>query len=124
MPALNSKTITYEQLAKTIDHSLLKPELTEADITAGCQLAARYHVASVCVKPSFVPLAVELLKGSDVAVGTVRLACMFSTSRLAGPTIGTTVGTGASAGRPGASTGTAAGTATAGGGATRPTAGR
>ena len=71
MPVLNSKTITYEQLAKTIDHSLLKPELTEADITAGCQLAARYHVASVCVKPSFVPLAVELLKGSDVAVGTV-----------------------------------------------------
>jgi len=71
MPTLNSKTITYEQLAKTIDHSLLKPELTEADITAGCQLAARYHVASVCVKPSFVPLAVQLLKGSDVVVGTV-----------------------------------------------------
>jgi len=71
MTGLNSKTITYEQLAKTIDHSLLKPELTEADITAGCQLAARYHVASVCVKPSFVPLAVDLLKGSDVAVGTV-----------------------------------------------------
>ena len=71
MTTLNSKTITYEQLAKTIDHSLLKPELTEADITAGCQLAARYHVASVCVKPSFVPLAVQLLKGSDVAVGTV-----------------------------------------------------
>jgi len=71
MTVLNSKTITYEQLAKTIDHSLLKPELTEADITAGCQLAARYHVASVCVKPSFVPLAVETLRGSDVAVGTV-----------------------------------------------------
>ncbi len=71
MPVLNSKTITYEQLAKTIDHSLLKPELTEADITDGCRLAARYHVASVCVKPSFVPLAVQLLKGTDVAVGTV-----------------------------------------------------
>ena len=71
MPTLNSKIITYEQLAKTIDHSLLKPELTEADITSGCQLAARYHVASVCVKPCFVPLAVQLLKGSDVAVGTV-----------------------------------------------------
>ena len=71
MPTLNSKTITYEQLAKTIDHSLLKPELTEADITAGCQLAARDHVASVCVKPCYVPLAVQLLKGSDVVVGTV-----------------------------------------------------
>jgi deoxyribose-phosphate aldolase len=50
-PTLNSRTITYEQLAKTIDHSLLRPELTEADVVAGCTLAAQYHVASVCVKP-------------------------------------------------------------------------
>ena len=68
---LNSKTITYEQLAKTIDHSLLKPELTEPDVIEGCQLAARYHVASVCVKPCHVALAAEQLAGSDVAVGTV-----------------------------------------------------
>jgi deoxyribose-phosphate aldolase len=70
-PALNSKTITYEQLAKTIDHSLLRPELTEADVAAGCELAARYHVASVCVKPCHVKLAKKLLADSDVAVGTV-----------------------------------------------------
>jgi deoxyribose-phosphate aldolase len=69
--ALNSKTITYEQLAKTIDHSLLRPELTEAEVTAGCELAARYHVASVCVKPCHVKLAASLLAGSGVAVGTV-----------------------------------------------------
>lgn len=68
---LNSKTISKQQLAKTIDHSLLKPELTEEDVIAGCQLAARYHVASVCVKPCHVKLAVEQLKGTDVAVGTV-----------------------------------------------------
>ncbi len=68
---LSSQTITYEQLAKVIDHSLLKPELTEADVIAGCELAARYHVASVCVKPADVALAARLLKGSDVAVGTV-----------------------------------------------------
>jgi len=68
---LNSKTITYEQLAKTIDHSLLKPELTEAEVRAGCELARRYHVASVCVKPCHVKLAAELLRDSDVAVGTV-----------------------------------------------------
>ena len=68
---LDSKTITYEQLAKTIDHSLLRPELTEADVIAGCQLAHRYHVASVCVKPCHVRLAVEQLAGSDVKVGTV-----------------------------------------------------
>jgi len=68
---LNSKTITYEQLAKTIDHSLLKPELTEADVIEGCQLAARYHAASVCVKPCHVRLAASQLIDSDVAVGTV-----------------------------------------------------
>jgi deoxyribose-phosphate aldolase len=68
---LNSKTITYEQLAKVIDHSLLRPELTEADVIAGCQLAARYHTATVCVKPCHVKLAKETLKDSDVLVSTV-----------------------------------------------------
>lgn len=68
---LSSQSITYKQLAKTIDHSLLRPELTEADVIAGCELAARYHVASVCVKPCHVRLASKLLAGSDVAVGTV-----------------------------------------------------
>ena len=68
---LNSKTITYEQLAKTIDHSLLKPELTETDVIAGCELAKKYHVASVCVKPCDVKLAAKNLADSDVAIGTV-----------------------------------------------------
>jgi deoxyribose-phosphate aldolase len=69
--SLSSKTITYKQLAKVIDHSLLKPELTEAEVIAGCQLAEKYQVASVCVKPCHVKLAVELLSKTDVAVGTV-----------------------------------------------------
>lgn len=68
---LHSRTITYHQLAKTIDHSLLRPELTQAEVIAGCELAKRYDVASVCVKPCHVRLATELLRGSDVAVGTV-----------------------------------------------------
>jgi len=68
---LNSKTITYEQLSKVIDHSLLKPEMTEAEVIAGCELAKKYQVASVCVKPADVPLSVGILKGSGVAVGTV-----------------------------------------------------
>jgi deoxyribose-phosphate aldolase len=71
MSTLNSKTITYEQLAKVIDHSLLRPELTEADVIAGCQLAALYHTATVCVKPCHVKLAKETLKDSDVLVSTV-----------------------------------------------------
>lgn len=68
---LSSQTITYEQLAKTIDHSLLRPELTRDDVIAGCALARKYHTASVCVKPCHVRLAVEQLAGSDVKVGTV-----------------------------------------------------
>ena len=68
---LNSKNITLQELAKTIDHSLLQPQLTDADIIDGCQLAHKYHVASVSVKPCHVKLAVEQLKNSDVAVGTV-----------------------------------------------------
>lgn len=68
---LSSKTITYEQLAKVIDHSLLRPELTQADVIAGCALAAQYHTATVCVKPCHVRLAAEQLKDSDVKVSTV-----------------------------------------------------
>jgi deoxyribose-phosphate aldolase len=68
---LNSQTISVAQLAKTIDHALLRPEMTEAEVIAGCELAARYHIASVCVKPCDVALAARLMAGSDVAVGTV-----------------------------------------------------
>lgn len=68
---LSSKTITYIQLAKVIDHSLLRPELTEADVQAGCELAEKYHVATVCVKPCHVQLAKQILKDSDVKVSTV-----------------------------------------------------
>jgi deoxyribose-phosphate aldolase len=52
-------------------HSLLRPELTEQDVIAGCELAKKYHVASVCVKPCHVRLAAEQLAGSDVLVSTV-----------------------------------------------------
>lgn len=69
--SLNSQTITYAEMAKMIDHALLRPEMTESEVTAGCELARRYHVASVCVRPCDVALAAILLQGSDVAVGTV-----------------------------------------------------
>ncbi len=62
---------TYRDVAKTIDHSLLRPELHDGFITAGCQLAAEYDVASVCVRPVDVARARDLLAGTDVAVGTV-----------------------------------------------------
>jgi deoxyribose-phosphate aldolase len=65
------EAVTERQLAKTIDHSLLKPELDDAFIEAGCRLAAEYDVASVCVRPSDVKRATAMLDGTDVAVGTV-----------------------------------------------------
>ena len=63
--------VTYAQLAGTIDHSLLRPELTVQDVEDGCRLAAHYAVASVCVRPSDVRLAAQLLRDTAVAVGTV-----------------------------------------------------
>ena len=62
---------TYEQLAKMIDHSLLHPTMTDRELEDGCRLAARYGVASVCIKPYAVPRAVEWLRGSGVFVGAV-----------------------------------------------------
>jgi deoxyribose-phosphate aldolase len=62
---------TYEGLAKMIDHSLVRPELTEAEIVEGCRLAREYKVASVSVRPSDVDAAVRELQGSEVAVGSV-----------------------------------------------------
>jgi len=62
---------TYEQLAKMIDHSLLHPTMTDQELEDGCKLAAKYGVASVCIKPYAVKRAAELLRGSGVNVGAV-----------------------------------------------------
>jgi deoxyribose-phosphate aldolase len=62
--------MTYEDLARRIDHSLLGPTMTEAELEDGCRLAADYQVASVCIKPFAVPLAARLLAGTGVRVGT------------------------------------------------------
>jgi deoxyribose-phosphate aldolase len=62
---------TYAQIAGMIDHSMLQPALTDTDLDNGCLLARKYEVASVCIKPYAVRLAVDLLRGSRVAVGTV-----------------------------------------------------
>ena len=49
--------LTYDAIAKRIDHSLLGPALTTAELEDGCRLAIRYAVASVCIKPMAVALA-------------------------------------------------------------------
>lgn len=60
-----------KDLAKMIDHSILHPTMTDQDLLDGCNLAMKYHVASVCVKPYTVKKAYELMQKSDVAVGAV-----------------------------------------------------
>jgi deoxyribose-phosphate aldolase len=54
-----------------IDHSLLRPELTAAEVRVGCELAAARNTVSVCAKPADVRLARDVLAGTSVRVGTV-----------------------------------------------------
>jgi deoxyribose-phosphate aldolase len=61
---------TFAELAKMFDHSLLQPNLTDADLEKGCLLAREYAVASVCIKPYAVRLAAKLLAGSTVQAST------------------------------------------------------
>ncbi len=60
-----------KELAKMIDHSILHPTKTDKDLLRECQVAVKYDVASVCVKPYMVKEAAEYLKGTDVMVGCV-----------------------------------------------------
>lgn len=62
---------TLNELAKMIDHSLLHPAMADAEVAAGCELARRYDVATVCVKPYSIESSLELLDGSDVLVCAV-----------------------------------------------------
>src|SRR6187551_1774619 len=69
--ALSIDSLTERDIAKTIDHSLLRPELDDTFVEDGCRLAAEYDVASVCVPPVHVRRAGAILAGTDVKVGTV-----------------------------------------------------
>jgi deoxyribose-phosphate aldolase len=62
---------TYEALAKMIDHSLLRPELTDERVLEGCNVARRYNVASVTVRPSDVDAVLRWMEASGVPVGSV-----------------------------------------------------
>lgn len=71
MQTLTADDVSYQQLAATIDHSLLRPELTLDEVVEGCALAARYEVKAVCVRPADVALSGRELEGSPVEVATV-----------------------------------------------------
>lgn len=63
-------TFAYSDIAKMIDHSLLNPTLTEADLEHGIRLALAYDVASVCIMPYYLRHCADLLRGSAVNAGT------------------------------------------------------
>ena len=65
------KRITELEIAKMIDHSLLHPTMTDEILRRECEVAKKYNVASVCIKPYAVKMAADLLKDTGVLVGTV-----------------------------------------------------
>jgi deoxyribose-phosphate aldolase len=67
----DAATIPVATVAKSIDHALLRPELTVDEVLAGCDVAASYEVAAVCCRPVDVRRCADSLAGTDVAVGTV-----------------------------------------------------
>src|SRR6476661_5701614 len=63
---------SYADIAKMIDHSLLQPNLTAADLDAGCSLALAYDVASVCILPYYLKRCAEILRGNAAGENTVK----------------------------------------------------
>jgi len=62
--------MSYSQIAKLIDHSLLQPNLTASELDAGCKLAAAYEVASVCILPYYLRRCADVLRGTGVKAST------------------------------------------------------
>ena len=60
-----------KDLAKMIDHTILKADATEKEVEKLCKEALEYNFASVCINPSMIEKAASILKGSDVKVCTV-----------------------------------------------------
>lgn len=63
-------TLSYADLAKMIDHSLLNPAPTTRELEAGCRLALAYDVASVCILPYYLKRCADILRGSSVKAST------------------------------------------------------
>jgi deoxyribose-phosphate aldolase len=63
--------LTESEIARLVDHTLLKPDATQNEIAKLCAEALQYHFASVCVNPWNVAQAAEILRSSDVKVCTV-----------------------------------------------------
>ena len=68
---MSRRTISLAEIAFTLDHSLLRPELTIKELREGCDLAMQYNCVSVCVRPSDLHIVTESLRGSKVLSTTV-----------------------------------------------------
>ncbi len=66
-----NQIITLKSLAKMIDHSLLHPTMTDAEIIRGCEIAKKYDVATVCIKPYAIETCKKYLSGSEVGICSV-----------------------------------------------------
>lgn len=64
-------SMRVREFAKTVDHTVLKPNTTEEDVQHVCEEAASYHFAAVCIPPCYVRMAAARLRGTDVKVATV-----------------------------------------------------
>lgn len=72
-----------DDIARHIDHTLLRPDSTRSDIDLLCQEARQYHFAAVCVPPTYVKRAVQQLDQTDIAIATVVGFPLGYTSRAA-----------------------------------------
>lgn len=68
---VNKKVLTGPEVARYIDHTLLKPDCTKQQIITLCDEAKEYNFATVCINPYWVPLAAKELKGSNIGITTV-----------------------------------------------------
>ncbi len=66
-----NQLITLKSLARMIDHSLLHPTVTDAEIIRGCEIAKKYNVATVCIKPYAIEICKQHLSGSEVGICSV-----------------------------------------------------
>jgi len=67
----SGESVTNEQLAGMIDHTILKADAVRDEIIRVCEEAKQYHFATVCVNPGWVSAAAEVLKSSKVGITTV-----------------------------------------------------
>ena len=83
-PKVSLEGLDSYQIAKMVDHSLLHPSMTDAEFEAECEVARKYNVGAVCVKPYQVKRAAELMAGTqvDVTVNQPREAVYYPVSKL------------------------------------------